>query len=46
MGMTLTEKILAAHSGQREVRPGDLIDCHVDFLFANDITAPMAIKEF
>ncbi len=46
MGMTLTEKILAAHSGQGEVRPGDLIDCHVDFLFANDITAPMAIKEF
>ena len=46
MGMTLTEKILAAHSGHREVRPGDLIDCHVDFLFANDITAPMAIKEF
>ncbi|OLC29506.1 MAG: 3-isopropylmalate dehydratase large subunit [Armatimonadetes bacterium 13_1_40CM_64_14] len=46
MGMTLTEKILAVHSGQREVRPGDLIDCRVDFLFANDITAPMAIKEF
>ncbi len=46
MGMTITEKILAAHSGQREVRPGDLIDCHADFLFANDITAPLAIKEF
>ncbi len=46
MGMTITEKILAAHAGQREVRPGDLIDCRADFLFANDITAPLAIKEF
>jgi 3-isopropylmalate/(R)-2-methylmalate dehydratase large subunit len=46
MGMTMTEKILAAHAGQRQVRPGDLIDCRADFLFANDITAPMAIKEF
>jgi len=46
MGMTITEKILAAHAGRPEVRPGDLIDCTVDFLFANDITAPLAIKEF
>ncbi len=44
--MTITEKILAAHAGRPEVRPGDLIDCTVDFLFANDITAPLAIKEF
>src|SRR3989442_12768779 len=46
MGMTITEKILAVHAGRPEVRPGDLIDCTVDFLFANDITAPLAIKEF
>ncbi len=44
--MTITEKILAAHAGRPDVRPGDLIDCNVDFLFANDITAPLAIKEF
>ncbi len=46
MGMTITEKILAAHAGVSQVRPGDLIDCRVDFLFANDITAPLAIAEF
>jgi len=31
--MTMTEKILAAHVGRPEVRPGELIDCTVDFLF-------------
>ena len=46
MAMTMTEKILAAHAGRPEVRPGELIDCTVDFLFADDITAPLAIKEF
>ncbi len=46
MGMTMSEKILAAHAGRREVRPGDLIDCQCDFVFANDITAPLAIQEF
>ena len=46
MGMTLTEKILAAHSGGGRVRPGDLIEAKVDFCFANDITAPLAIREF
>lgn len=46
MAMTLTEQILAAHAGVSTVRPGDLIDCRVDFLFANDITAPLAIREF
>ncbi|MDQ7821086.1 MAG: 3-isopropylmalate dehydratase large subunit [Armatimonadota bacterium] len=46
MGMTITEKILAAHVGAPSVRPGDLIDCPVDFAFANDITAPLAIQEF
>lgn len=46
MGMTLTEKILAAHAGGGRVRPGDLIEARVDFCFANDITAPLAIREF
>ncbi len=46
MGMTLTEKILAAHAGAGRVRPGDLIEARVDFCFANDITAPLAIREF
>ncbi len=46
MGMTLTEKILAAHAGVDLVRPGDLIEARVDFCFANDITAPLAIREF
>jgi len=44
--MTLTEKILAAHAGSKSVRPGDLIEARVDFCFANDITAPLAIREF
>ncbi len=44
--MTITEKILAAHAGAASVRPGELIDCRVDFAFANDITAPLAIQEF
>jgi 3-isopropylmalate/(R)-2-methylmalate dehydratase large subunit len=46
MGMTLTEKILAAHAGRDRVRPGDLVEARVDFCFANDITAPLAIREF
>jgi len=46
MGMTITEKILAEHAGKREVRPGELIDCRLDMLMGNDITAPIAIREF
>ncbi len=46
MGMTLTEQILAAHAGVATVRPGHLIEARVDFVFANDITAPLAIQEF
>jgi 3-isopropylmalate/(R)-2-methylmalate dehydratase large subunit len=46
MGMTITEKILAAHAGKREVRPGELIDCALDMVMANDITAPISIREF
>ena len=46
MGMTMTEKILAAHAGCEKVEPGQLIRANVDFLLANDITAPQAIPEF
>src|SRR5215472_10910423 len=45
-GMTITEKILARHSGRESVKPGDLIMCQVDLAMANDITAPMAIDAF
>ncbi len=44
--MTITEKILAAHAGEKEVFPGQLINAKVDIVLANDITAPIAIKEF
>ena len=46
MSMTLTQKILAAHAGLDSVRPGDLIQAEVDLVLANDITAPLAIREF
>jgi 3-isopropylmalate/(R)-2-methylmalate dehydratase large subunit len=44
--MTITEKILAAHAGMDEVTPGQLIECSLDIVLANDVTAPIAIKEF
>jgi len=44
--MTITEKILAAHCGKKEVAPGDLINAKVDLVLANDITAPISIQEF
>ncbi len=46
MPMTITEKILAAHASRKEVRPGELINAKLDLVLANDITAPIAIKEF
>ncbi len=46
MGMTITEKILASHADLAKVEPGDLVECRVDMLFANDITAPLAIQQF
>ena len=46
MGMTLAEKILAAKCGKKEVSPGDLINAKVDLVMANDITAPIAIRQF
>jgi len=44
--MTITEKILAAHAGVDEVEPGQLINCRLDIVLANDVTAPIAIREF
>ena len=44
--MTLAEKILAAHVDEREVSPGEFVNVRVDLILANDITAPIAIKEF
>ena len=46
MGMTIAEKILARHAGRKKVIPGEYILAKVDLSFANDITAPLAIKEF
>lgn len=46
MGMTITEKIFAAHAGLTEVVPGQLINAKLDLALANDVTAPVAIKEF
>ncbi|MBE3578880.1 MAG: 3-isopropylmalate dehydratase large subunit [Caldanaerobacter subterraneus] len=45
MGLTLTQKILSTKAG-REVKPGELIEIDVDMVLGNDITAPVAIKEF
>ncbi len=46
MGMTTTQKIIAAHSGARAVEAGDLVEAKVDLALGNDITAPIAIREF
>ena len=44
--MNIAEKILAAHAGKSEVGPGEFINAGVDVVLANDITAPIAIREF
>jgi 3-isopropylmalate/(R)-2-methylmalate dehydratase large subunit len=44
--MTLVEKILAAHTDKKKVSPGEFINVRVDLILANDITAPIAIREF
>ncbi|MEW5866822.1 MAG: 3-isopropylmalate dehydratase large subunit [Bacillota bacterium] len=46
MGMTITEKILAAHAGRDRVEPGELISVKVDMVLGNDVTAPVAIDQF
>jgi len=46
MGHTLAEQILAAHAGLEEVHPGQFVEVAVDLVLSNDITAPLAIREF
>jgi 3-isopropylmalate/(R)-2-methylmalate dehydratase large subunit len=46
MGRTITEKILASHCNKQAVEPGELITARLDLVLANDITAPIAIREF
>ena len=45
MGMTMTQKILAAHAGLAEVKAGQLIEAELDLVLGNDITSPVAINE-
>ncbi len=46
MPMTITEKIICRHAGLKHVEPGQFVMARPDILLANDITAPLAIKEF
>lgn len=46
MGMTMTQKILADHAGLKEVKSGQLIEANLDLVLGNDITTPVAVKEF
>lgn len=45
MGMTMTQKILAAHAGVSQVSAGQLIEVDLDLVLGNDVTAPVAIRE-
>ena len=45
MGMTMTQKILAAHAGLSEVKAGQLIEAKLDLVLGNDVTTPVAIHE-
>ena len=45
MGMTMTQKIMAAHAGLSEVKEGQLIKADLDLVLGNDITSPVAIKQ-
>jgi 3-isopropylmalate/(R)-2-methylmalate dehydratase large subunit len=46
MGMTMTQKILAAHCGEKSVEAGQIIQADLDLVLGNDITTPVAINEF
>ena len=46
MGMTMTQKILAAHAGLTSVNAGQLIKAKLDIVLGNDITTPVAVNEF
>lgn len=45
MGMTMTQKILAAHAGLPQVKAGQLIEANLDLVLGNDVTSPVAIGE-
>lgn len=46
MGMTMSQKILAAHTGLDKLVPGQLIEADLDLVLGNDITSPVAVNEF
>jgi len=46
MGMTISQKILAAHADRKQVEAGELLNCRLDVILGNDVTAPVAIAEF
>lgn len=46
MGMTMTQKIIAAHGGRESVKAGELIRVDLDLVLGNDVTSPVAINEF
>ncbi len=46
MGMTMVEKIIAAHTDKDKVKPGQIVKADVDMVLGNDVTTPVAIKEF
>ena len=46
MGMTITQKIIARHAGLASVKAGQFVECALDLVLGNDITAPIAIEEF
>lgn len=46
MGMTMTQKILASHANLKEVKKGQLVEVNLDLILGNDITTPVAIREF
>ena len=46
MGMTMTQKVLAAHCGAETVEAGELILANLDLVLGNDITSPVAIAEY
>ena len=46
MGMTMTQKILAAHAGLESVKAGQLIEANLDLVLGNDVTTPVAVKAF
>ena len=46
MGMTMTQKILAAHAGLKHVKAGDLIEAKLDLVLGNDVTTPVAVSVF